>query len=96
MKLDIVRGKASLWKYLKQGYQLWKNNQDRTSWLWCPICNHDLNGDNESFKGESKDHMFWNYKCANCGCKSKFGLWFPMPVIHSHQKFNKKQEFYDR
>ena len=86
----------SLIKYLMYGYKLWKKQQNRYSWLWCPICSHDLNGDGDSFKGESKDHMFWNYKCANCGCNSKFGLWFPMPIIYSHQKFNKKMEIYEQ
>lgn len=50
----------------------------RTSWLYCPHCRHDLNGDNDSFIGEAAQH--WFYLCAQCGVGSKFSLHFPVPV----------------
>lgn len=61
------RGSKSLWKHICYAIFQWKKNRNRYSWLWCPVCRHDLNGDNDSFVKESKNRMFWYYKCANCG-----------------------------
>jgi hypothetical protein len=56
----------------------WWRERNRTSWLYCYRCRHDLNGDNQSFIMEVGDR--WNYKCANCGAFSTFRLDYPVPV----------------
>jgi hypothetical protein len=61
----------------------WRANNKRYSWLYCPLCKHDLNGDNESFLKEDKD--YWYYKCSNCGCKSKW-LLDMLPIVVAYQR----------
>lgn len=75
----------------------WQRNNKRYSWLYCPACKHDLNGDNESYQFQrltnvnGQDECFWFYKCANCSCESQWLLdVFPMPVIYARQHFGKK------
>lgn len=50
----------------------------RSSWLHCHACQHDLNGDTESFIGEIGNE--WHYRCSNCGATSVFSLDYPTPV----------------
>lgn len=90
MRFNKKNSSQSLLYYLKYAFYLWNKNKNRYSWLFCPICSHDLNGDNESFIRESKDRMYWYFKCANCGCKSKWHLYGPVPLPDSHQKLTNK------
>lgn len=66
----------------------WWKQRKRSSWLYCPVCHHDLNGDEKSFLEEKNDH--WYYKCARCGCKSKWSLAFLLPVVVEYQRFQSK------
>lgn len=56
----------------------WWRDRNRTSWLYCHQCRHDLNGDNQSFLMELDNR--WHYKCAHCGAFSVFSLDYPVPV----------------
>jgi hypothetical protein len=79
---------------LTSTFKDWLKDQKRTSWLYCPICKHDLNGDNNSFLHEKDNH--WFYKCSNCGCKSKWSLSFLTPICIAWQRVNgsmKPKEF---
>ena len=51
----------------------------RSSWLYCYVCHHDLNGDDKSFLCEFNN--MWHYRCANCGQQSAFSLDYPIPVL---------------
>lgn len=77
---------AKLFSHLLKAYSEWRKDRNRTSWLYCPVCKHDLNGDDKSFLREKDNH--WFYKCANCGCKSKWGLLYLMPVCVAWQRVN--------
>ncbi len=57
---------------LLETYRKWKVNNKRTSWLYCPICNFDINGSGNSLIKE-KDN-YWYFKCTNCGGESKQSL----------------------
>jgi hypothetical protein len=87
--------RKSLIKTLIEAYKTWKKEQSRYSWLFCPLCNHDLNGDDKSFVRESKNHMFWHYKCDRCGSKSKWHLYGPVPLPTSYQKLERKLSVYN-
>lgn len=71
---------------LVAAFKEWSKDRSRTSWLYCPVCKHDLNGDDKSFLRESDGH--WYYKCANCGCKSKWSLLYLAPVCIAWQRVN--------
>lgn len=86
------KGSQNLIKWLKYAFYRWNKNKNRYSWLWCPVCDYDLNGDNDSFLKESKDLMYWFYKCKRCGCKSKWHLFTMMPMVDKHQKFKKNKK----
>lgn len=59
--------------------KFWKRKPKRTSWIWCPQCRHDLNGDDRSFTGYDTDGLA-QYKCAACGFRSVFLLDAPVPI----------------
>ncbi len=51
----------------------------RTSYVYCPRCRHDLNGDDESFVLEVDGIV--TYRCANCTHNSQFDFChYPVPV----------------
>lgn len=61
-------------------YKKWKDikhKKDRTSWVWCPICGRDLNGDSESFVS---DEEFVTYQCATCASISIWDFDAPAPI----------------
>lgn len=81
----------------KKVIKLHWRDRNRKSWLYCPACHHDLNGDKESFMFErltninGQDESFWFFTCANCGCQSQWLLdAFPMPVVYARQYFDKE------
>lgn len=52
----------------------------RTCWVWCPVCKHDLNGDDESFVSDDENGV--HYRCASCGFRSLFDFDIaPVPVL---------------
>lgn len=50
----------------------------RTSWIHCPQCRRDLNGDNESFVDDMGSEV--RYTCATCNTNSLFELDAPVPI----------------
>ncbi len=51
----------------------------RTSWVYCPQCRHDLNGDDKSFVSDHDGRV--TYRCASCGHVSLFDFArYPVPV----------------
>lgn len=60
-----------------------RRNADRTLWLTCRTCDHDLNGDGDSFVEDTGDA--WVYVCASCGARSVFSLAYPVPALVSHE-----------
>ena len=68
---------------LAAGFFHWLSKRDRkptrTSWVWCPRCRHDMNGDNESFIQDVEGIVL--YRCAGCGHESTFDFaHYPVPV----------------
>jgi len=58
----------------------WWRDRGGTSWIYCPKCHHDLNGDGYSFAQHGMgDHLAY-YRCATCGLQSKFDLDAPVPL----------------
>lgn len=51
----------------------------RTSWVYCPNCRRDLNGDNESFV---EDNRLVRYTCATCGFNSEWDFGAPVPLYY--------------
>lgn len=58
----------------------WWRDRGRASWIWCPNCRHDLNGDGYSFASHGMGQDLAYYTCATCGFKSKFDLEPPAPI----------------
>jgi len=52
---------------------------DRTSWIYCPVCRHDLNGDNESFV--SMPDEVATFSCAACSHVSRWLMAAPVPLL---------------
>jgi len=53
----------------------------RTTWVYCPTCRRDLNGDDESYIDSSGDwDQFEQYLCASCGFRSEFDFDAPVPL----------------
>lgn len=50
----------------------------RTSWIYCPRCRRDLNGDNVSWVDNCGGME--RYTCATCGFNSEFDLDAPAPI----------------
>lgn len=50
---------------------------NRTSWIWCPQCRRDLNGDDASLVSDADTVR---YTCATCGFNSEFLLDAPVPI----------------
>lgn len=50
----------------------------RTSWIYCPHCRRDLNGDNDSFVDDMGSQV--RYTCATCKTNSEFDLDAPVAI----------------
>lgn len=62
------------------GVLAWRDRAPRrTSWVWCPRCRRDLNGDDASFQRD--DNGVVEYVCATCGHRSKWLFDAPVPVL---------------
>lgn len=68
-------------------FKYWRAENKRDNWIYCPLCKHDLNGDNKSFIKD--DGKYWWYKCSKCGCKSKW-YFHMMPYPVATQKLTSK------
>lgn len=79
--------KNSLSRELIKAFRHRKSERGRRSWLYCPLCHHDMNGDNESFIKD--DGKFWWYKCDNCGCESKW-YFHMLPYPIAYQQLTKR------
>lgn len=51
-----------------------------TSWVWCPNCRHNLNGDEASFQGYN-DRGLVVYECALCAHRSSWDFDAPAPLL---------------
>lgn len=55
----------------------WFRRSKRTSWVYCPNCHRDLNGDNDSYVS---DRLYVRYTCAGCGVRSEWDFDAPVPI----------------
>lgn len=77
---------------LFESYRHWKRENKRYSWLYCPLCHYDLNGDEDSFVKEDDDKMRWHFKCPQCSCTSTWHLYGMVPMVESQQVLTVKEK----
>lgn len=53
-------------------------NAKRSSWVYCPNCRRDLNGDNESFVDDMGGLV--RYTCTSCKANSEWLFDAPVPI----------------
>lgn len=51
----------------------------RPSWVWCPSCRRDLNGDALSFQTDDGDVAV--YGCFTCGLVTEWLFSAPVPIL---------------
>lgn len=56
-----------------------RRTPERTCWVHCPHCHHDLNGDDASFVSDDEDGV--RYICAHCGAESLWLFDAPVPLL---------------